>query len=75
MKKMYKGLVSHGVLSAVHAVTEATSSSEAIQKIKAAGHRFSYAETVSEVSELRGYVKDKVNSGDYIWVGDRPQWW
>ena len=75
MKKIYRGLVNKGVLSAVHAVTEATSSSEAIQKIKAGGYRFHISEQVSEDGNLRGYIKSKVESGDYVWVGDYPHWW
>jgi len=35
--KNYRGLVNKGVLSAVHAVTEADSAYEAIEKIKRSG--------------------------------------
>lgn len=75
MKKNYRGLVNKGVLSAIHAVTEAESPSEAIQKIKNAGYRFHISETVSEDTDLRGYIKSQVQSGKYVWVGPKPLWW
>ena len=75
MKKNYKGLVNKGALSAVHAVTEAESPSEAIEKIKGAGYRFHISENVSEDTDLRGYIKSQVESGKYIWIGPKPQWW
>lgn len=75
MKKNYKALVNKGVLSAIHAVTEASSSLEAIEKIKNAGYRFNISETVSEDGDLRSYIKSKVEKGDYVWVGERPNWW
>jgi len=75
MIKNYRGLVNKGALSAIYVVTEASSSSEAIQKIKAAGFRFHISEQVSEDGDLRGYIKSKVESGDYVWVGDYPHWW
>ena len=75
MSKIYRGLVNKGVLSAIHAVTEAESASEAIEKIKDAGYRFHISESVSEDGDLRSYIKSKVQSGDYIWVGERPHWW
>lgn len=77
MKKNYRGKVSTGAFSSVYCVVEAESASEAIQKIKAAGHRFSLdgGENVMEDSDLRGYIKSKVQSGDYIWIGSKPNWW
>ena len=75
MSKIYRGLVNKGVLSAIHAVVEADSSSEAMEKIKDAGYRFHISESVSEDGDLRSYIKSKVQSGDYIWVGERPHWW
>jgi len=75
MSKIYRGLVNKGVLSAIHAVVEADSSSEAIEKIKDAGYRFHISDNVSEDSDLRSYIKSKVQSGDYIWVGELPRWW
>ena len=75
MKKIFRGLVNKGALSAIHAVTEAESASEAISKIKSAGYRFHISDQVSEDSDLRGYIKSKVASGDYIWVGSYPHWW
>lgn len=74
MKKIYRGLVNDGVLSAVHAATEASSSDEAIQTIKDAGYRFHISDAVSDDSNLRSYIKGKVESGDYEWVGDFPFW-
>ena len=75
MKKNYRGLVNKGVLSAVHAVTEAESPSEAIEKIKGAGYRFHISENVSEDGDLRGYIRSQVESGKYVWVGSKPHWW
>ena len=75
MKRNYRGLVNKGALSAIHAVTEAESPEEAIQKIKNAGYRFHIYEQVSEDGDLRGYIKSKVESGDYVWVGEYPHWW
>jgi hypothetical protein len=42
MSKIYRGLANKGLLSAVHAVTETQSPSEAIQKIKNAGYHTKY---------------------------------
>jgi hypothetical protein len=75
MKKNYRGHVNNGFLSAVHAVTEAESAYEAIEKIKGAGYRFHISENVSEDADLRGYIKSQVESGKYIWVGPKPHWW
>jgi hypothetical protein len=73
--KNCRGLVNKGVLSAVHAVTEADSAYEAIEKIKEAGYRFHISENVSEDTDLRGYIKSQVESGSYVWVGPKPHWW
>ncbi len=62
-------------MSAVHAVTEAESPSEAIEKIKRAGYRFHISENVSEDTDLRGYIKSQVESGKYVWIGPKPHWW
>jgi len=75
MEQIYRGLISNGTLSATYAVTEASSPSEAIQNIKDAGYRFSISESVFQDTDLRSYIKSKVGSGDYIWVGPRPHWW
>jgi hypothetical protein len=75
MKKNYRGHVNNGVLSAVHAVTEAESAYEAIEKIKGASYRFHISENVSEDTDLRGYIKSQVESGKYIWIGPKPHWW
>jgi hypothetical protein len=75
MKKIYRGLVNSGALSAIYAVTEASSSAEAIETIKDAGYRFHISDAVSEDGNLRSYIKGKVESGDYVWVGDYPLWW
>ena len=73
--KKYRGLVNKGVLSAVHAVTEADSAYEAIEKIKEAGYRFHISENVSEDTDLRGYIKSQIENGRYVWVGPKPHWW
>jgi hypothetical protein len=74
MGKIYRGLVNKGVLSALHAVTEAQTPSEAIQKIKNAGYRFHISDSVMEDSDSRGYIKSQVDSGKYVWVGTKPNW-
>jgi hypothetical protein len=73
--KNYRGLVNKGVLSAVHAVSEAESAYEALEMIKEAGYRFHISENVSEDTDLRGYIKSQIENGRYVWVGPKPHWW
>jgi hypothetical protein len=72
--KIYKGAVSKGALEVQHVIVEANSVSEAIQIIKSEGKRFAYSEYVMEIDELRSYIKSKVESGYYEFLGQLPHW-
>ena len=72
--KIFKGLVSKGVLGAQHVVVQANSPEEAILIIKSEGRSFSYSEVVQEDYDLRSYIRSKVESGVYEFLGVLPNW-
>jgi hypothetical protein len=72
--KTFKGTVSKGALGVQHVIVEANSSDQAIQIIKSEGKTFAYGENVIETDELRSYIKSKVDSGDYEFLGQLPDW-